>query len=82
MKNKNLLYVIVTIVVIVFVFVMNTFISDGKEKEKEQKLLSGKYYAEMEVKDYGTVTLELDADTAPITVTNFINLERKDFMTD
>lgn len=79
MKNKNLLYVIVTIVVIVFVFVMNTFISDGKEKEKEQKLLSGKYYAEMEVKDYGTVTLELDADTAPITVTNFINLVKEGF---
>lgn len=79
MKNKNLLYVIVTIVVIVFVFVMNLLISNGKEEEKAQKLLSGKYYAEMEVKDYGTVTLELDADTAPITVTNFVNLVKEGF---
>ena len=42
-------------------------------------LLSGTWYAEITVKDYGTVSLALDADAAPITVTNFIDLARDGF---
>ena len=42
-------------------------------------LLSGLHYAEIEVEDYGTISLELDADTAPITVTNFVNLAKDGF---
>ena len=42
-------------------------------------LLSGLHYAELEVEDYGTISLELDADTAPITVTNFVNLAKDGF---
>lgn len=38
------------------------------------KLLKGKHNIEIGIKDYGVMKLELDADTAPITVTNFINL--------
>lgn len=38
--------------------------------------LSGKYYVEMSIKNYGKVLMELDADTAPITVTNFMDLVR------
>ena len=47
--------------------------------EGEQALLSGLHYAEIEVKDYGTISLELDADTAPITVTNFVKLAEDGF---
>lgn len=36
--------------------------------------LTGKHYVQIDVQDYGAITLELDADTAPITVTNFMNL--------
>ncbi|MGN1008193.1 MAG: peptidylprolyl isomerase [Butyricicoccus sp.] len=42
-------------------------------------LLSGTWQAEITVKDYGTITLELDADTAPVTVTNFVGLARDGF---
>lgn len=42
-------------------------------------LLSGLHYAEIEVEDYGVISLELDADTAPITVTNFVNLAKDGF---
>ena len=42
-------------------------------------LLSGLHYAEIEVEDYGVISLELDADTAPITVTNFVNLANEGF---
>ncbi len=50
----------------------------GKEK-KEENLLSGKVYAEIKVKDRGVIKLELDADVAPITVTNFVNLANDKF---
>ena len=43
------------------------------------ELLSGVYEAEITVKDYGTITVELDADTTPITVTNFVQLARDGF---
>lgn len=44
-----------------------------------EELLSGKHYVEIAVKDYGTISLELDADSAPITVTNFIHLAKEGF---
>ena len=42
-------------------------------------LLSGKYNIEIEIEEYGTIALTLDADIAPVTVTNFINLVNDDF---
>ena len=42
-------------------------------------MLEGKVNAEIVVKDYGTIKLELDADVAPITVTNFIDLVKDKF---
>ena len=41
--------------------------------------LKGKHYVEITVKDYGKIKLELDADVAPITVTNFIKLVKEKF---
>ena len=40
---------------------------------------SGTHHAEIKVKDYGTIKLELDADTAPITVKNFAKLANEKF---
>lgn len=37
------------------------------------------YYAEISVKDFGKITLLLDATTAPITVENFVSLARSGF---
>ena len=34
---------------------------------------------EIEVRDYGTIKVELDADVAPITVANFLNLAESGF---
>lgn len=42
-------------------------------------LLTGLHHAEIEIEDYGTISLELDADTAPISVTNFISLAEDGF---
>jgi peptidyl-prolyl cis-trans isomerase B (cyclophilin B) len=45
----------------------------------ETEYLSGKINAKIEVEGYGTISLELDADVAPITVTNFVNLAKSGF---
>lgn len=45
----------------------------------DSTLLSGKHHVEITVKDYGTIKVELDADNAPISVTNFVNLAKKGF---
>jgi len=42
-------------------------------------LLKGKYKVEIKIKEYGSIIAELDADTAPITVTNFIKLVDEKF---
>lgn len=42
-------------------------------------LLSGEYKVEIEVNDYGTIALTLYANTAPVTVTNFVNLVKEGF---
>lgn len=41
--------------------------------------LSGKHHAELVLADFGTIKLELDADAAPITVTNFVKLAQEGF---
>ena len=41
--------------------------------------LTGTHHAAITVKDYGEIDVELDADTAPITVTNFVKLVQDNF---
>lgn len=50
-----------------------------EEKPAEEAVLTGKVQLEIVVKDYGTIALELDADTAPVTVTNFVKLAKEGF---
>ena len=40
---------------------------------------SGKHHVAIEIQDFGTITLELDADAAPITVANFLRLAESGF---
>lgn len=71
MKKKISLFLII---------ILSCIIVTGCDNEKEDdNLLSGKVNAEIVVKDFGTIKLELDADTAPITVTNFVNLVNDKF---
>lgn len=41
--------------------------------------VSGMHHAEIEIEDYGTISVELNADVAPITVQNFIDLANDGF---
>lgn len=45
----------------------------------EDELLKGKHHVEMEIQDVGVVKLELDADQAPVSVTNFCQLAKSGF---
>ena len=45
----------------------------------DTKQLSGKHHVVIKVKKYGNIKVELDADTAPVTVTNFVKLVQDDF---
>lgn len=49
------------------------------ESSTEDGLLTGKHYVDIHMKDSGTIRVELDADSAPITVTNFVNLVKDGF---
>ena len=40
---------------------------------------TGKHSVEIVVKNYGTITLEINADAAPQTASNFLNLAKKGF---
>lgn len=53
--------------------------SKTTEKTKKTKTLKGNYQVEIKIKDYGTIYAEIDADTAPITVTIFVNLCKNHF---
>ena len=46
---------------------------------KKVEYLKGKHNIEISIKDYGKMELELDADVAPITVTNFMELVKEGF---
>lgn len=47
--------------------------------QNSEGLLSGRYGVEIEIENYGTIALTVDADIAPVTVTNFVNLANEDF---
>ena len=53
--------------------------ADTADTSEDGELLAGLHHVTIDVQDYGTISLELDADTAPISVTNFINLANEGF---
>lgn len=57
----------------------NNEASADSSSAQSSEILSGKHHVEIVVKDYGTIALELDADQAPISVTNFVDLAKSGF---
>ena len=52
--------------------------SDGQQNDQENQL-TGKHHVVISVKGYGDIKIELDADVAPVTVTNFVKLAKDGF---
>ena len=70
---------IIKIVIILVALISCTIVLIMFSKKTDDGMLKGKHYVEITVKDYGKIKLELDADKAPITVNNFINLVNDKF---
>ena len=56
---------------------ITTISKDPAANEGSQGI--GTHHAEIEIQDYGTITVELDGDAAPITVQNFMDLANDGF---
>ena len=81
-KNKLWLWLVIAAVCVaaaVTAVVLLTGNSGSADDATEPPAAAGKHHVEIEVQDYGTITVELDADAAPITVENFLKLANEGF---
>lgn len=53
--------------------------TEQAQETKDGNYSSGKHHAKIKIEEYGTIEVELDADTAPITVENFAKLVNQKF---
>lgn len=58
---------------------MTSRIPEATQNFTEDELLSGKHHAMIYVDGYDPIEVELDADAAPISVTNFVNLVNEEY---
>lgn len=82
MKKEYIIIGIVILIILIGGIVMFWSKSNQKTNEsnnEENKYSKGTHHAEIVVKDYGTMQLELYADIAPITVANFAKLAEEGF---
>ena len=79
--KKNIMYLLISlgIVIVLAAIIGINQLVNSKASNIEKEYLTGKRIVEIDVKNYGKITLELDADVAPITVTNFIDLVEDKF---
>ena len=78
-KINKMAILIAAVVLITCVAVACVLLSGKSNNAASGEFLSGKHYVQIDIQDYGTITAELDADTAPITVTNFMKLTEEGF---
>lgn len=76
-KYAGLIIIVVVIILLLIIFLSVS--KSGKTTEKGGNYLSGKHHIVIDIKNYGKIEAELDADQAPITVTNFITLAESGF---
>lgn len=74
MNKKSIL-----VVIAILLFIIICGYLTGKNNSATDEYLSGKYNIEIKIKDYGTIDATLDADVAPITVTNFVDLVKSGY---
>lgn len=81
MKKRVLVFIILAMIALA-----GCKTGGGEEEIWEKKMisegfepLSGIHHVQIEIEGYGTISLELDGDTAPVTVGNFIGLAKIGF---
>lgn len=82
-KKTNWIVPVIAALVIIALAIAAIAIFGNKNAQSntdaDANLLSGTYYAQIDVANYGVITAELYADIAPITVTNFVDLVNQHF---
>lgn len=79
-KSRLWLWLVIAAVCVAAVVTAVILLTGGKTDDPSTPAVSaGKHHVEIEVRDYGTITVELDADAAPITVENFLKLANEGF---
>ena len=77
MKKKSFwLRILIVAALVVVLTVAGTVL---RPRDEDNSLLQGNFYVQIDIQDYGTITAELYADTAPITVKNFLKLVDEKF---
>ena len=71
-------WIVMTCVAVAMVAVMMAGCGQKADSGKDATGI-GTHHVEIEVENYGTIALELDGDTAPITVQNFMDLANDGF---
>lgn len=72
MKRSKIWLAMLCVAALVFALV-------GCGGTEESTVADGLHHVQIEVKDYGTISLELDSSAAPITVENFLSLAKDGF---
>ena len=73
-------YIIIGILLIILIIAGGIiYMNNNSDKNEENQYSHGTHHAEIIVKDYGTISVELYADIAPITVANFAKLANEGF---
>ena len=79
-KSRLWLWLVIAAVCVAAVVTAVILLTGGKTDDPSTPAVSaGKHHVEIEVRDYGTITVELDADAAPITAENFLKLANEGF---
>ena len=82
-KTTGIIAGLLLLIVVLVAAVIALFAVRGKKESTEGSTetidAAGKHHIEIQVKDYGTIKAELDGDTAPITVANFLKLAESGF---
>ena len=76
-SRKNWTWLIVLAVIAVAGIAVALIVGFGGNDEAAPS--AGTHYVQIDIADYGTITAELDGDTAPITVANFVELVKSGF---
>ena len=83
-NNKKVIALVTTLILSMIFSVgcaksSNTSTTDEKVMHIDASSLETDTYADIEIENYGTITVALDKTSAPVTVDNFINLATSGF---
>ena len=78
-QNNTPMLIAIAVVAVLLVVAGILMLNGNSTSDHPATTLTGTHYVQIDVQDYGTITAELYADTAPITVTNFMNLVDEGF---